>query len=110
MIKSSEGVENAEEILRVDGVSGIFISPQNLRLSLGLPAGRDGSEPLFNNAIKKVLSIAKRLGKPVGSKGIGTELAQKQARNGMGFLKASTDASALTNGLLNDLKAVRNLR
>ena len=44
IIESSEGVRNCEEILATEGVTGCFIGPYDLRLSLGVPGGIDGPE------------------------------------------------------------------
>jgi len=102
IIESKEGVENAEAILGVDGVAGCFIGPFDLRLSLGVPGGIDGPEPVFNDALQKVLSIGKKLGKPIGSMGIGEEVARKRTEIGMDFLLVSIDAAALGAGLNSD--------
>ena len=54
VIESKEGLKNAEEILSLDGVSGVFIGPADLRLSLGLPPAVDGSEPEFLEALQRI--------------------------------------------------------
>ena len=44
IIESAEGVKNTEDILGTEGVTGCFIGPYDLRLSLGVAGGQDGSE------------------------------------------------------------------
>ena len=108
MIESKEGLQNVEEILSLDGVSGILVGPADLRLSIGLPAGLDGDETEFVDAIKKIVNAAKRLGKPVGTVALGKEIARKRAADGFDFLLSTFDFGALLSGLATDLKAARS--
>ncbi len=97
MIESKKGIENAEAIMSVDGVTGVMIGPYDMRFSLGLPGG-DGDEPEFIEALDKICAIAKKLGKVVGSMGASEEVARKRAAQGFGFLLASIDFTALSDG------------
>jgi len=107
IIESREGVENAEAILSVEGVTGCFIGPFDLRLSLGLPGGIDGPEPEFKDALKKVISVGKKLGKPIGSMGIGADNCKNRTEIGMDFLLSSIDSAALGAGLAKDIEAAK---
>jgi 4-hydroxy-2-oxoheptanedioate aldolase len=98
MIESAEGLRNAEEIIKVDGVSGIFVGPYDLRLSMNLPGGSDGPEPSFDQALRKICDIGKRLGKPIGSMGVGELVARKRTAIGMDFLLVTLDFGALASG------------
>lgn len=97
MIESVEGVEMAEEILSVKGVTGCFIGPYDLRQSLGLSGG-DGEEPQFIEALEKVLRIGKRLGLNIGTVA-GTEAAAKRKTEmGFAFLLTGQDPNFLAAG------------
>lgn len=98
IIESVEGLQNADEILQMDGVAGAFIGPYDLRLSMGLPGGLDGAESSFNNALRKICAIGKRYGKMIGSMGIGAELAVRRADMGMTFLLTTVDYNVLSSG------------
>ncbi len=106
MIESAAGVEQVHEILSVDGVSGVFVGPQDLRLSLGLSPG-DGQEPNFVDALTKITTVAKSLNKPIGSMGMESEQVRDRAESGMQFLLCSIDAFALRSGLADDLRTAR---
>lgn len=80
IIESHEGVRNAEAILAVDGVTSVFIGPYDLRLSLGIPGGSDGSQQEFMEAVENICVIGKKLGKPVGSMGTGEDLSWKRTK------------------------------
>ncbi|KAM5342251.1 hypothetical protein ACJ41O_013217 [Fusarium nematophilum] len=103
MIESVEGLRNVEEIASVEGVSGVFIGPMDLRLSLGLSGG-DGEEPMYQSALDEVIRVSKGKGLIVGSLGIGDDVARKRAQEGMDFLVVSTDASSITSGVKADLE------
>ncbi|OAL39439.1 hypothetical protein AYO20_01309 [Fonsecaea nubica] len=107
IIESREGLENVEEILALEGVSGCFIGPADLRLSLGLTAAVDGPEPEFLNALKRICAAGKKLGKVVGCMGMGEDHARKRAAEGMDFLLSTFDYGSIVSGLANDIAAAR---
>ncbi|KAH8811267.1 Pyruvate/Phosphoenolpyruvate kinase-like domain-containing protein [Xylogone sp. PMI_703] len=65
MIESASAVTNADAILGTKGVSGGFVGPVDLRLSLGL-SGFDGDEDVFIDALDKTVKAGRAHGKPVG--------------------------------------------
>jgi 2-keto-3-deoxy-L-rhamnonate aldolase RhmA len=85
MIESVQGLDNAEAICAVDGVTAVFIGPVDLRFSMGLPGG-EGSENVYLAALQKLLSICKRLGKPVGTFAADEEACRKRTAEGFDFL------------------------
>ncbi|KAH7141870.1 Pyruvate/Phosphoenolpyruvate kinase-like domain-containing protein [Dactylonectria macrodidyma] len=103
MIESVEGLKNVEEITSVEGVSGVFIGPMDLRLSLGLSTA-DGEEPMYQSALDEIIRVSKARGLVVGSLSIGNEVARKRTQEGMDFLVVSTDASGITNGVKADME------
>lgn len=85
MIESVKGLENAEDICSVDGVTALFVGPVDLRLSMGLPGG-DGNEETFLQALQKVITIGRKLGKPVGTFASDGEGCRKRTAEGFDFL------------------------
>lgn len=108
MIESAEGVANVEDILSVEGVSGVFVGPMDLRLSLGLN-GADGTEPAFKAALEKICGVAKKWKKLVGTVAIGDEATSRRTLEGMDFLVVSVDTGVMTAGLGNDLKRAKQV-
>ncbi|ETS84319.1 hypothetical protein PFICI_02344 [Pestalotiopsis fici W106-1] len=98
MIESKEGVANAEDIISTTGVSGIFVGPMDLRLSLGL-SGLDGSEPVFMEALEKICTLGQKYGKFIGSLAMDPDMIRSRTQDGMKFLVVSSDASTLSAGL-----------
>lgn len=107
MIESKEGLQNVEGILSVPEVSGTFIGPADLRLSLGMSPAIDGTEPEFVAALDKIRTTAKKYGKVVGTMGMGEEVARKRAAEGMDFLLSTFDNGALVAGWARELAAAR---
>ncbi|EXJ75619.1 uncharacterized protein A1O5_00126 [Cladophialophora psammophila CBS 110553] len=98
IIESAEGIKNADAIMGVRGVSGAFIGPYDLRLSLGLSGGVDGPEPEFAQALSTVLAAAKKHGKVVGSMATTSEMVTRRTEMGMTFLLVTLDYNVLVSG------------
>lgn len=107
MIESKEGLQNASEILSLEGVSGTFIGPADLRLSLGMTPAIDGSESEFTTALERIKNAAKKAGKVVGTMGMGEDVARKRASEGMDFLLSTFDNGALVAAWARELAAAR---
>jgi 2-keto-3-deoxy-L-rhamnonate aldolase RhmA len=100
MIESVEGVERAEEILSVKGVTGCFVGPFDLRQSMNLQGG-DGEEPMFIEALEKILDIGKRYGVEIGTVAATEEAVRRKKEMGFSFLLAGSDVSFLATGCQN---------
>ncbi|KAK3724826.1 hypothetical protein LTR37_000874 [Vermiconidia calcicola] len=107
MIESKEGLQNAEEILSLEHVSGVFIGPADLRLSIGLPPAIAGEEPQFLDALRRITNAAKKHGKVVGCMGMGEQAAMERAAEGMDFLLSTFDNGAMVTGFATELAAAR---
>jgi len=77
-IESVKGVENAEAIMTTPGVSGIFVGPSDLSMSMGLPT----SHPEVQQAIAKVAELCKKHNVPCG---LTTGAGDVEARLKQGF-------------------------
>ncbi len=64
MIETKEAVESIDDILRVEGVDGVFIGPYDLSLSYGIPGKL--ADPIMTKARQKVLEACKRAQKAAG--------------------------------------------
>lgn len=109
IIESAEGIENIESILAINGVSGAFIGPYDLRLSLGLPGGVDGPESEFHQALSKVCDVATEKGKIVGSMGTSPESLKTRSELGMTFFLATLDYNVLIEGFNSAFKGARQV-
>ena len=71
MIETQEGIDNIDEILAVPGISGIYIGPSDMGLSLGLHPTLDREEPLILGIYEKLIASCRKAGKYVGICGQG---------------------------------------
>lgn len=56
--ETKECLEIIEEVTATEGIDAIFIGPMDLSVSLGIPGGFD--EPLFKDAIARILAACKK--------------------------------------------------
>lgn len=83
MIETAQGVENAERILRTNGIDAYFLGPYDLSASLGVNGKT--THPKVEKAIGKVLKAAKRTGKPGGLHVVEPDPAALRQRLKQGF-------------------------
>jgi 2-keto-3-deoxy-L-rhamnonate aldolase RhmA len=106
MLESAEGVQNAKAILASEGVSGAFVGPFDLRLSLGLSGG-DGDEPLFLESLCKIVEAGKAAQKPVGIFATTTASLQQRLSLGFDYIINGTDSGLLAQAAETALKEAR---
>ena len=66
MVETREGLENVEEIAAVPGLDGIYVGPNDLALSHGLPAIPADQGPLLTDALTRVAEACRRHGITAG--------------------------------------------
>lgn len=98
MIESVQGVANADEIMSVPGISGVFVGPVDLRLSMGL-AGAHGEEEVYLRALEKISEVGKRYQIPVGIFAANAKLLPRLRKMGYSFFLVGGDVASLTGGL-----------
>jgi 4-hydroxy-2-oxoheptanedioate aldolase len=95
MIETIQAVKNAEEILGTEGVTGCFIGPNDLALSMGLSPRDTGPGTEHEAAMMDVLAAARKTGKAAGKHCfVGAEVTQR-IQQGFQFLAVASDAAFL---------------
>ena len=99
MIETPGAVELAGEILAVDGVDGVLVGSNDLVADMGIPGDYDN--PLYQNAVTKVVLAGKEAGKPVGIGGIGgrKDLLEKWFAMGASWSLSGQDLGILQAGM-----------
>lgn len=95
MIEHIDAVNRAEDIIGTPGVDAVFIGPNDLAASMGLPLGLDNPHPEHQKAVAHVLAVGKRLGVPVGIHCGSVEAVNQRIAEGFLWLALSTDAGFL---------------
>jgi 2-keto-3-deoxy-L-rhamnonate aldolase RhmA len=96
MIESHEGLRNAEEIAAVPEVDALFVGPYDLSLALGIVEQFDN--PLFWNALEKVINSGTRAGLAVGLQSNNISLLTRAREMGARFIIYGSDFSVLLSG------------
>lgn len=95
-VESKAGLENLDEIARVEGIDGVFIGPSDLAASFGL-IGKPG-HPEVQKAIADAVKTIAAAGKPSGILTMNTDEAQKYIDMGVCFVAVGADVAVLTDG------------
>jgi len=104
MIEERVAVDNADEILAVEGVDGVFIGPGDLSMTMGLKP----SDPEVRGAVDEVLKKAKAARVPVGTVAPDASGARGLIGQGYDFILVSNDTGMLARtaaGLIDEISA-----
>ena len=104
-IESEAGVSALGNILQVPGIDGIFVGPNDLSISLGVPDEYDRQE--YQNAVKHIIETSERRGIPVLVHHQTPELSTFWISQGARFVLHGTDRRALTEGFRVDFSRLR---
>jgi 4-hydroxy-2-oxoheptanedioate aldolase len=107
MIETKEAVEKLDDILSVPGVDAAYIGPADLSVSLGLPPASDHDEPVFADAIERILDACRRHNVVPGAHAGNVATARKRVEQGFLMIEMCDDAGALARTAAADLKAGR---
>ncbi|ROT38300.1 Phosphoenolpyruvate/pyruvate domain-containing protein [Sodiomyces alkalinus F11] len=108
MIESAAGVENAEGIMSTPGISGIFVGPVDLRLSLGL-SGPHGEEAAYLQALGKIAQLGQQLGVKVGIFVAQPDVMPRLQRLGYSYFLVGGDVMFAGNGARAALTAAKDV-
>lgn len=96
-IETQAGLENAEEIARVDGIDALFVGPADLSGTLGMFAEWDADE--FNEAIESVIDAGNSAGVPVGTLTVDIDDIEMRMEQGFDYLIAGKDIGLVMEGI-----------
>lgn len=94
-IESKRGLENLDAIVKVDGVTGIFLGPIDLSVDMG--HGLNIFHPEVADAMDYMIKRIRELGKPVGTIAVTPEQGKHFAELGASFLALGADTSYLVS-------------
>ncbi|QDU27716.1 5-keto-4-deoxy-D-glucarate aldolase [Anatilimnocola aggregata] len=97
MIESVEAVDNLEEICSIPGVNAVFVGPNDLTTSMGIPNEYD--HPDFVAMMKRIIEIADRKHVPAGSWFGTVEQQQRTMKQGGRFVVYSNDSSMMKDAI-----------
>jgi staphyloferrin B biosynthesis citrate synthase len=106
-IESVPAVQNLESILDVPGIDAIFIGPNDLSVSLGVPDQYD--HPRYLEAVEHVIETAQGRGIPAGPHCFDETMLLQYREKGARFMLFSADVRALADGYRSTLNKARDL-
>ena len=95
MAEHVDAVERADEIFSVPGIDAVFIGPNDLHASMGLPPMFDSTHKQFNDAVEHIRVTAKKHGVASGIHVVDAAQAQRRAKEGFQFIAVASDAGFL---------------
>ncbi|KTC42931.1 MAG: 4-hydroxy-2-oxoheptanedioate aldolase [Pseudomonas sp.] len=98
-IENLEGLRNLDEIVRVEGVDGVFIGPADLSAAMG-HRGNPG-HPQVVAAIEDAILRVRQAGKAAGILSADQGLARRCIELGANFVAVGVDTTVLMKGLQN---------
>lgn len=104
-IETADGIERAEAIAAVDGVSGIFFGPADIAADIGKVG-----KPLHPDVWDLIMPVAKKLiakGVPVGTLVLDANFAANLLNEGFSFVACGSDASLLARASDNLLATIK---
>jgi 4-hydroxy-2-oxoheptanedioate aldolase len=108
MIETRAAFENVDEIAATPGLTGLYIGPADLAISLGYPVALDPTSADMMAAIETIRDAAKRAGIKAGAHCMGAEYARQMAGRGFDFVTLGNDFRMLTSELQARVKAFRD--
>ena len=106
-IESVPGIEALDSMLQVNEIDAVFVGPNDLSISLGLPDQYD--HPEYEAALRRILSICKARNTPTLIHHQTVELTQKWLREGARFVLYSSDVSTMHNGFRQEFGAIKRV-
>ena len=107
MIEDTEAVRRIAEISDVPGVDVLFIGPNDLASSLGVPGGYDNQHPDHKASVRQVLETGKRFNIPVGIHCGSAEEVNRRIEEGFLWMPILSDARFLAAAAQDALQQVK---
>jgi len=107
MIETAQALSQVAEIVRTRGLTGVYIGPSDLGLSLGYEAKLDQTEPVVMDAIKRILESAKEAGIKAGIHCLAPAYAREMMALGFDLVTLGTDIRLFTAAYADAMKALQ---
>jgi 2-keto-3-deoxy-L-rhamnonate aldolase RhmA len=100
-VETKRAIENVASIVSVEGVNGVFVGPNDLSASLGI--FRDFENPIYREALKRVVEVTRKAGKMAGIMTWNADDALDKISLGFNFIALSSDIRYLLKSYVEDL-------
>jgi 4-hydroxy-2-oxoheptanedioate aldolase len=107
-IETKESLDNLEEIAATKNLSGLYVGPYDLSISLGMTKMADFSDPVFMDHMKRVLTIAKKYDLVTAIQAYKEDEAAMLANLGFNLVTPIDESATLVQGVKDKLERVRS--
>ena len=108
MIETVEALDNVEKIAATEGLTGIYIGPSDLSISMGYKPGLDRSEPEMVEAIKRIETACINNNIKVGIHCLSPSYLKDKLSNGYSLATLASDVRIYSAGITDNLKQARS--
>ncbi|KAJ8091056.1 hypothetical protein PM082_024665 [Marasmius tenuissimus] len=98
-IETKEGLENVEEIAKVDGVDVLLLGPADISLAHGYPVPNPDAHPEVDKMLQRVKEAAHAAGKKCAMYVPTGEAAAQRAREGFDMISITNDVGLIQLGI-----------
>lgn len=95
MAEHVAGIAALEEIAAVPGIDALFIGPNDLLASMNLKPGFDNADARFNDALRKVVTVARKNGIAPGIHVSDAAMAQRRIEEGFQFIAVASEVGMM---------------
>lgn len=106
MLETWKAVEDADAILSVPGIDAVFIGPNDLAASMGLPLGLDNAHPDHVAAVSAIREACERHGVPPGIHCASPEAVNARMAEGFKWIALSSDAGLMSGAAAEQIGAL----
>ena len=106
MLETIRALEHADEILSVPGIDAVFIGPNDLAASMGLPLGLDNAHPDHVAAVTAIREACERHGVPPGIHCATSAAVNQRIAEGFKWIALSSDAGFMSSFAGQELRAL----
>jgi 4-hydroxy-2-oxoheptanedioate aldolase len=106
-IETLDAVANLDAILDVPGISGVYIGPGDLALSMGLPPHLDREEPEILAIYENIIAATRRRNQIAGIQNMTPAYAGRMGKMGFQILTVATDINLMIQAAVPAIKATR---
>ena len=108
MIETVEALDNVEKIAATEGLTGIYIGPSDLSISMGYKPGLDRSEPEMVEAIKRIETACINNNIKVGIHCLSPSYVKDKLSNGYNLATLASDVRIYSAGIAENLKEAKS--
>jgi 4-hydroxy-2-oxoheptanedioate aldolase len=108
MVETKQALDELDGIVATSGLTGVYIGPSDLSLSMGYTPKLDPEEPAVVSAIQRILETAKTAGIRAGIHCLSPAYAREMISMGFDLVTVGSDIRILTSATVAALEAVRS--